>query len=300
MLLLSLAPIKYRKLLDAPNSIIQSIEYSEKEIAPNQLGYESYITLQDTLVSHKTNYSLYANHHGTGTSKYQHIAIYKGISEALERWAFYSIIQESSQTSRFCFDINCSTDGMASFPGPLKSMAKIIAFFEAVERYAIVHWWMGYLPAKILKHSSDNLFSGIEIITPFKNTNTVIVYQKIDEHWIYGFAASNSIKNATEKALIELYRNKYIITQFYNCMDTNYQLQSSLLEKRLVFFSSEEGNQIFNLKIQNSLTLHRLQYIPEIMINKEIIGPWSYYTTVWRTLIKSDIQENNEVEFFKF
>lgn len=301
LLNLNLAPLKYNSLIQWPNNIIKNIYHSQKEIRLGERGFETYITLQEDILPINYRYQLYGNHHGTGSDIFLNIAIYKGISEALERWAFQHCIDNNP--ARFGFIEDPTTDGMAAFPGLFKSQSREQAYNEAIERWALKNWWNDALPSRDYSFKYSNIFRTIEILTPFKNVKTVILCMKdIEEDFtIYSFAASASLKKAISKAQIELLRNLTIVKKYNALTDIQKTDITSTTEKRLLFFASPKGTQAFNAKVLSSQLKHtQNNKVPKVLFDDEIIGPWTKYSTVWRVVLESSILPSTNEDIFLF
>ncbi len=60
--------------------------------------------------------SIYSNADGTGAHPQLSVARHMAVSEALERWAYHTVVH-SAQGGDFGFDRDRSSNGMAAFPG---------------------------------------------------------------------------------------------------------------------------------------------------------------------------------------
>ena len=116
---------------------------------PNMKGYEAYCNLVPGLKSSISSFSLYSNVDGMGSDQNKSVAYFKAISEAMERWAFYSLTS-SQHRNDFGFDIDSTSSGFAAFPGFTKRPAAYYARLEALERWALVSWWFGLLPVPLV------------------------------------------------------------------------------------------------------------------------------------------------------
>lgn len=260
-------------------------------------AWEATVKLSKRLVPHWDSSSeIYSNADGSGTSKYKNIAIYKGISEALERWAFHETI-DSKQAKNFCFDVNPSTTGMAAFPSFFRKQARQRAIYEASERWALHEFWRGNLP--IIEHLSliPNL-RHIEIITPFNNVKvSLLCYQKNDQ-FLYSFAADSILYESYNHALVELSRNLRVFEKLQG-IEKKFSDFIDISDRRIYFFSTIDGHQLFIDKINSSP--NSIKVNSKLICDKEIIGPWSEYTKVWRYLY-SDSHPDSETDhtFFMF
>ena len=110
--MLNLAPWYYKKLF-TENDIINKIEYFEIDLITKVHQFEAVAFLKDNLVPNWVGKSqIYKNCDGSGTSSHKNIAVYKSISEALERLAYYQLVD----SDKYAFHLNPSTTGMAAFP----------------------------------------------------------------------------------------------------------------------------------------------------------------------------------------
>ncbi len=201
----SLAPWFYRKLLGDNNIINPPVFYEVTTLSGDKMS-EAACTLNLLL---KPNWisvsSIYSNRDGSGTSPYQNIAVYKAISEALERWAFYGTA-DSDEATKYCFDINPSTTGMAAYPGFTARNARKNAILEATERWALHEFWRGNLPIREHESKIENL-KHFEIITNIQEVRISLVCYKSENYYLYAFAADKFLNKSFEHALVELARN---------------------------------------------------------------------------------------------
>ena len=167
----------YRNLL-AVNDLINNPEFYEVNFLDNSHKYEANVFLKDHLRPNWVNSSeIYKNCDGSGTSIYKNIAVFKAISEALERLAFYDLAENKEK--EYCFDKNPTTTGMAAFPSFSKSIARKNARVEAWERWAIHEFNRSKLPVLMHKSEIQNL-NHYEIKIPFKESHvSLLSYKKI-------------------------------------------------------------------------------------------------------------------------
>jgi hypothetical protein len=283
-----LAPWFYRPLLEE-NNILECPEVFTVEILNKAKFHEAFCSLKKDLKPDWVSpSSIYSSKDGSGTSQYKNIAVYKAISEALERWAFYEIADSKDQ-KEFCFDLNPSTTGMAAYPGLTAKQARENAILEAGERWALHEFWRGNLP--VVEHNTniENLHH-YEIITDFKKVKISLLSYKSDSQYLYAFAADRSLINSFEHALIELARNTRVMNKFKK-KNKSFVDFDEISDKRLVYFSSTEGHDLFKSKIQSApkspLT------IPKLICDKELKGPWNEYTKVWRYLYANSYPDSD-------
>ena len=291
----TLAPWFYRKLL-GENDIIELIESFEVNLLTGENVHESNVFLQKNRIPSWVSQSqLYKNCDGSGTSIYKNIAVYKAISEALERLAFYEMAD--THEKEFSFDVNPTTTGMAAYPHFFTNFARNNAMIEAVERWAIHQFNFKKLPIK--KHLSliENL-DHFEIVNPLNHSVSILAF-KLKDIYAYGFAGGLDIKHSYEKALIELDRNIRVLKKKRERGMDNISLSSSN-EKTLSFFSTIEGFQHFQEIVKMSPQIIQVKS-PRILCDKELKGSWSSYTKVWRFLYEDSYFPCHEDEsFFMF
>ncbi len=300
---LNLAAWKYRNILDCKDSPIKKISISKREIAPNKMGYEALAYLNVPFFEKNIIYGTAA---GTGSSIYRYEACQTAISEALERWAFIDTYK-SQNASQYFFDVDPSTSGMAAFPGLTKHSVRGIALSEAIERWSVCAWWEEKLQTKSLhvldptmmvtkplalnSIDSKNILENItphnvgilEIDSPWVEYSITIVFtkSKTTNTYAYGFASCNSYEKSYKKALIELWRNIYVLDLFFTKEASSLNKVQTAQEKRLLYFASNNGFKKFISYINRS---HNNMSKPALLLDTEIKGAWSKYATVWRCL----------------
>lgn len=327
---ISLAPIKYRNVYASKGGPIKHLEYLKREImfGPQNMGYEAYAYLDDsTSSSIGTTYNLYGNADGQGSDANKITACFKAISEALERQAFKET-SLSSLANKYGFNIENSTSGLAAFPGITKYTAKESANHEAIERWAITEWWLGNLSIEEVKYKPESGIHCFQIITPWHPKIVVVLLYRTDasdeavgvdnnnsqlnlNRTSFGFAAGNDLSHACKRAEIELMRNHFILKTKLNSTNsvstnlshTNNDL--SVYERRLLYFSESAGDGFLTFKeqIKKSENTHNQNHaFPKLLIDTEVVGEWSKYTTVWRCLYQHQEYKHleNSSDFFYF
>lgn len=301
--IVNLAPLFYRNILEQDGGPINEIIVSKAEITQSRNGFEAACFLSKSLTidfSNEKNY-IYGNPDGSGSDIYKSQAIYKSISEALERWAFFSVVN-SKTADQFGFDLDSSTNGMAAYPCVFTNKVKKIAFLEALERWALIEWWAGNLATQ---WGTEKNISYIKIMF---NTNVVVIcwcdISNKNNKKAYGFAADVNFNSAFAKAQIELFRNIFVLEKFFkdnNDIQIN-GMDLGIYEKRLLWFASFEGFSLFKSKVDFSNKLKSNLINPKLIVNKEIVGPWTKYARVWRCLFESTASYNrsNKVDQFLF
>ncbi|MFA6238896.1 MAG: hypothetical protein WC635_16280 [Bacteriovorax sp.] len=273
------APWYYRNLLE-DKKIIDSAEFFKAEMLSGEVLYEVICSLNERLRPEWVSKSdVYNNCDGSGTSPYKNIAVYKAISEALERWAFYEAA-DSTDAKRLCFDSNPTTTGMAAYPGLTSNGARIKAIQEANERWALHEFWRGNLPVIEHRCSIENL-QRFEIIAPIDNCRISLLSYKKGVQYLYSFAAEKTIEESFKHALVELARNIRVMAKIGGSSKVVSDF-NDISDKRLFYFSTEVGHDLFIEKIEGAATGIKIQ--PKIICDLEIKGEWNKYTRVWRHL----------------
>lgn len=294
--MINLAPWYYRKLL-ADNEILNNPEFFQVKLLNDNVQYEAVISLKDSLRPSWLSFSeIYRNCDGSGTDHYKNIAVYKAISEALERYAFYETIDTNDK--EFCFDINPTTTGMAAFPHFSFKHARNNAKAEAVERWAIHEFNRMNLP--VIEHQNGiNKLKHYEIKTPYKDIAVSLIAYEHSNFYAYGFAGGQHLDHSFQKALIELDRNIRVLEKYLSKEKKHQELKAAV-DKTLSYFSTREGNEKFEFLIKNA-PRNLKKTTPKILCDKEIRGKWSDYTVVWRFLIEDSYFECSEdPTFFMF
>ena len=100
-----LGPLKYRKVLAKFGGPIDRVTYAKTVSPDGKPWFESTAHLLPHLKPKnlKANY-LYGNCDGSGTDSHKNLACYKAISEALERWAYWTLAG-SEKGKEYGFDV---------------------------------------------------------------------------------------------------------------------------------------------------------------------------------------------------
>ncbi|PIP95855.1 MAG: hypothetical protein COW00_19530 [Bdellovibrio sp. CG12_big_fil_rev_8_21_14_0_65_39_13] len=239
--------------------------------------------------------SLYFDSIGAGSDLIKEKALEKALSEYIERKVFFSLKDSDCYTySRFGFDMNPTTDGMAAHWWGFK--ARRNAKHEALERWTLHHWWNDLLSFERVKSSHPHRTI---LSKTYKQFNTIVVLicdYREESGFFYGFAAHKNFDKAYNKALVELDRNHRVLT-YYNKKKPEL---SEFREKRVVYFSSPEGFSEFAKKVRKNESIKDLVF-PEVYLDKEIPGPWQKWRRVWRVLFKQHIpQDYKNLNVFMF
>lgn len=291
--MLSLAAMRYRDVFAEDGGPITRVVSGPFNIL-GQDQQQANAFLKPELTLGKSSHAIYGQADGTGSSPSSMVARYMAISEALERWAFLAT-HNQKKGPRYGFDVDRSSNGMAAFPGLFASQAAGRARMEALERFAIISWWDGRLPAEKM----GSPFPGVDLIRIHHNAGqgeVVILMKRSRVGVAYGHAAGSTVKSAAFKAAVELARNDFVIAA-HRAKGALVEA-ANFLERRALFFSTEEGCQLFMQHV--NAKPHRPVFGWQTAFNGEIPGPWSRWTTVWRHAVTmpTDAYLNPQENFF--
>lgn len=290
---LSLAPLKYNKFMF--DKFFETVSIRAHNLLDGTDVYTANAYLKEELLpSWKDKNLLYSNCDGSGTSQYKNEAIYKAVSEGLERLAFY----RNFNNSDLGFDRDCSTSGMAAFPGLFQSFARKLAYNEAIERWSLKSFWDGLTPIRKIQSGEENIYS---FLTPFSKIFSVIVYRDIqiqnELRRIYGFASANKLARAIFKAKVELNRNFEVLS---NMPMLKPSTEMNLMERRLLFFSETKGVLMFDAACERASELEIKPALPSVLVDSPVVGEWSPYCHIHRVLFEGMDFKGQQIEDFMF
>jgi hypothetical protein len=270
--------------------------------------YEACATLSPDILKRQGTDLIYGNVDGTGTATLKSHACHKAISEALEKWACYSV-RKSPEASKYGFTIDPNTSGMAAYPGFTSRQARYSALLEAVERWTIASWWERRIAHKELYCKYEGVrqfrlqphFGAIETVLLAGHSNRFKMA-------CYAFASADSIELAVERAAVELERNQRVLDFFIEAKgkpvaDVSSEIGklNKVTEQRLLYFSTDAGVSMF-LERAESNDVVPIFESPRLIVDSEVPGPWSKYATVWRCLFQplSERHLSEDWTFFLF
>jgi len=140
------------------------------------------------------------------------------------------------------------------------------------------------------------------IIWAGSHETVVIVHKKTKEGlYAYGHAAADNFRNACRRAVVELARHEYVIHSYWlakACGCSAASAPTDLLERRSVYFASEEGHEDFARRARTGP--HRRLETRRIAFDGKIPGPWEKYAHVWRVVFHpvTDRYLHNDNGFF--
>ena len=279
--MLSLAALRYRNVLATHGGPVEQIETGVFPVCGRRM-IQANARLSAGLTPRRAM-SIYSDADGSGTHPRASVARHMAVSEALERWAFHSVVR-SARASEFGFDVDPSSNGMSAFPGLVRTDARRKAMLEAVERFSLISWWEGRAEGRLFETDWPGV-SAVAIDGPFGGV-TVIAFARTDYGgYAYGHAAEESFGAACERAVIELARHEWVLRSSWLAFASGERsAPTDLFERRCLFFSSAEGHDCFRQR----LTGPRKGPMPraEVVCDRDIPGPWAEYATVWRFALR--------------
>lgn len=281
--MLSLAAFRYRNVLGAAGGPVDRLEMSGTTLfGQRQVLANAY--LREGLVWSKEDSAHYGPVHGSGTAASPMVARFMAISEAMERWAHWQL-HRSSEGARYGFDVDPSSNGMAAFPGLFKRQARPGALLEAAERFNILNWWEGRLPAQ----ETATPWAGVRAVTIRSAAPgiTAILFKRTEAGFVaYGHAAAADFAGACRRAAVEMERHAQMVTRC--AAEHGGRIKDVLpatahpIHRRTLFFAGEEGHQLFLAQLGSSPA--RATVEPKLVFDGPVPGPWSRYADVWRVV----------------
>jgi len=279
--MLSLAALRYRNVLAVHGGPIERIESGVFPVCGRRM-IQANARLSAGLTPRRA-LSIYSDADGSGTHPRASVARHMAVSEALERWAFHSVVR-SPQAAEYGFDVDPSSNGMSAFPGLVRSNARRKAMLESVERYSLIAWWEGRAAGRPFETDWPGV-SAVAIDGPFGGV-TVIVYARTEfGGYAYGHAAEESFGAACERAVVELARHEWVLrSSWLSVLSGEMRRPRDLFERRCLYFASEAGHEAFQRRLRTAPASSTAR--PEVICDRDIPGPWAEYATVWRFALR--------------
>lgn len=282
--MLNLAAFRYRNVMAAAGGPVERLTCGEVSVLGSR-WFEANAYLSADHAPSRCQKFIYGSADGSGTDLSPMIARFKAVSEAIERWAHMAVLA-AKNGARYGFDLDSSSNGMAAFPGIFRRQARMAALSEAVERFNLLHWWEGRLPA----HEAPTAWPETRAVVIRSDTPgvTVVLYRKRDRgHVSYGHAAAPTFDAACRKAAVEMERHDAVIRYYALCRvgkeETSALPESAHpLEQRCLFFAMEEGHALFCERLRSGMTGPVAR--PQLVFDGAVRGPWDRYASVWRVL----------------
>jgi len=281
--MLSLAAFRYRNVLAQSGGPIERLQLADMMV----LGRREFFAtafLKEGLGGELWKDAVFSRASGGGTAPSPMVARFMAISEAMERWAHWQL-HDSAEKGKYGFDIDPSSNGMAAFPGLYQRQARTSALMEAAERFNLLNWWEGNLPAA----ESDTRWPSVRAATICSEAPgvTVILFKRIAQGFTaYGHGAAMNYESACRKAAVEMERHALIIARFAHANAGKLADQLSVdahpIERRSLFFATEAGHELFLERLRTSP--RRPAARPKLVYDGPVPGPWSHYADVWRVV----------------
>jgi hypothetical protein len=301
----NLAFLKYRNCV-GPDKPFTRIETRKIAMFDGEIAFEALSEVNKDLKLIDMHPSVvYGTSFSCGTDSSKVVAVFKCISEGLERWAYLSTFEKGLRKLRF--DANPTSTGFAAYPGILKNRVRSIAKYEALERWAIINWWRGKVKSRIceVRKFREGVLTIHELACDTeKFFVSLLHYQfnstEFDVIHAYSFAAGSTFNFSVQKAKVELDRNINSLKRFKNAKFEEAIEIVSVEDARLIYFSRAEGNDAFQKKIKYSQGVDTNFSDLEVIVDCEVKGDWNNFATVWRYLFKNSHCDDNDHNFFFF
>jgi len=279
----NLAAFRFRGVMAATGGPVERLEMADVTI----LGRREFLAnayLRAGLTASHENRTLYSPADGSGTSASPMVARFMAISETMERWAHWEL-HASTRRARYGFDADPSSNGMAAFPGILRRQARPNALMEAAERFNLLNWWEGRLPAA----EAETRWKGVRSATICSSAPgvTVILFKRTDDGFIaYGHGAAMDYEAACQKAAAEMERHALVVSHFALThageICNKLPVDAHPIERRSLFFATEAGHELFLERLRSRP--HKPLAEPRLVFDGPVPGPWSRYADVWRVV----------------
>jgi hypothetical protein len=281
--MLSLAAYRYRNILATAGGPVERLQLADMAV----LGRREFLAnafLSESVVGRFWQDQVFNPAHGSGTSPSPMVARFMAISETMERWAHWEL-HDSADKQKYGFDVDPSSNGMAAFPGMFRRQARPGALMEGSERFNLLHWWEGRLPAA----ESDTRWPGVQAATICSEAPgvTVILFRRTEEGFTaYGHAAAMDYAAACRKAAIEMERHALIIARYAHThagkLTDQLPAGAHPIERRALFFASEAGHELFLERLRSAPRQAAAR--PRLVFDGPVPGPWTRYADVWRVV----------------
>jgi hypothetical protein len=276
--MLSLAAINYREILAKDGGPVERVSSGSIDVMGRR-EHQANAYLAPGLIRGKAVLSLYGSADGTGSNRSPQIARHMAISEALERWAFYET-SHGPDAAKFGFDVDNSTNGMAAYPGLFKGQARRRAYHEALERWALISWWSGHMRASIVGDAMLGV-TALRLEHSAKFGEVAVLFRRSAAgHVSYGYSAGSTFKTAVARAAVELARNEFVVG-YYKLRSAAREVPNCF-ERRCIYFAGEEGHAEFLRRVFDRKPRRTAEW--SVKFDREVVGAWSKYATVWRVM----------------
>jgi hypothetical protein len=278
----NLAAFRYRDVFASAGGPVERVEMADLWI----LGRREFLAnayLRPGLIGNRENRVMFSSANGSGVSSSPMVARFMAISEAMERWAHAQLHQ--AENPGYGFEVDPSSNGMAAYPGVLRRQARRGALMEASERFNVLNWWEGRLPAA----ESATRWAGVRAATICSEAPgvTVILFKRTTEgHFAYGHGSAMDYDAACRKAVVEMERHALVVAHYVMVhagrIDEKLPADAHPIERRSLFFATDAGHELFLERLRSAP--HKPAPKPRMVFDGPIPGPWTRYADVWRTV----------------
>lgn len=289
------------------SGIIDKIQVQRLPDWRQALVYEAYAYLKPQARGFTQSHAIYGDCDGSGTADSESLAIEIAVTEALERWAFYTVSATTLDRKYIGLDKNNSTTGFAA-DRRFAIRARRRALAEASERWALRNWWTNQGGAICIEEKPDLNLQFWILQSPHPRVTVVLALQRLENllhPYIYGFAGAHGLSarrrlaKAKDRALLELNRNKR------NLLLADWQKlrPANLIERRLCFFASETGFQLVKEKLNAAQNIPITRRGLQLIVDQRVHGEWDKWIKVWRCLYESvttDVIDETSEQVFEF
>lgn len=281
--MVNLAAYRYRDVSADKGGPIECVTCREFSVLDGRGGYVANATLRAEYLPNRAVHHLYSNATGSGTDRSPLIARFKAFSEAMERWAHWTLCR-APEAARYGFDVDPSSTGMAAFPGLFARQARGAALMEAAERFNLLHWWEGRIDVRPVAAPWPEVEAWV-----FDSTApgvTVLLHRRTAcGHHTYGHAAARTFAAACSHAAAEMQRHECVLNAYWKKHSAlTIRPDMHAMEQRSLFFATEEGHAVFRERLAQRVVGSRPP--PKMVFDGEVPGPWSRYADVWRVLFE--------------
>lgn len=278
--MINVAALRYRCALASDGGPVESINYREFSVLGEQ-HFAANATLSAQILPIRRSKHIYSKASGSGTDRSPLVARFKAISEAMERWAHWTM-HRAPEAARYGFDIDPSSTGMAAFPGLFARQARSAALMEAAERFNLLHWWEGRLDVRPVAAPWPDVEAWV--FDSEAPGMTVLLHRRTERgHHSYGHAAAATLDAACRHAAAEMQRHENVLNIYlekHGALTIRPDMHA--MEQRSLYFATEEGHAVFRARLARRAEGPRAR--PRLVFDGEVPGPWSRYADVWRVL----------------
>lgn len=281
--MLNFAAFRYRAIMAVVGGPIERLEVTDTIV----LGRREFLAsafLREGLGDGGAGFETGNPASGSGTAASPMVARFMALSEALERWAHWQL-HGGEAGIPYGFGVDPSSNGMAAYPGLWRRQARAGALMEASERFNLLNWWEGHLPAAETATEWPGVRAAV-ICSDVPGITVVLFKRTTDGFFAYGHGAAMDYQGACRKAAVEMERHALLLSRFAMMhagrIDAQLPVTAHPIERRSLFFGTEAGHELFLERLRSGPRRSPPQ--PRLVFDAAIPGPWSRYADVWRVV----------------